>query len=95
MQGNATAKANPVSFYWIESHTDITPCMEAVGTLGYSGVATATAVDGGQVIWALTLNGPGQTGLQAVIGNVVVWDGMQITIYPNSDSFLALYVVSP
>lgn len=89
MQGTATTKQNPVSFFWIQSPTDLIPCMEEVGSLGYSCVNTSTVGVDGQLIWELTINGPTQTGLTAMIGEVVAWDGMKLDIFPDSDSFLA------
>lgn len=93
MQGEATTKANKVDFYWIQTHADLTPCMEACGAIGYSGITTSTVIDG-QVVWALTLNGLNQTGVEAKINEVVAWDGMQLTVYPDADSFQALHNIT-
>jgi hypothetical protein len=92
MQGTATTKANSVQFFWIESSADFTACMEACGGIGYSCNLTSTVTDAG-IAWSLILNSPAQSGVQAEIGQVVVWDQRQLTIFPNSDAFLALYTV--
>jgi hypothetical protein len=92
MQGTATTKANQIDFFWIESPQDFIPCMTAVGAIGFSGSLTSTVTDG-QITWQLILNSPAQSGVEAGVGQVVVWDQRQLTIFPNSDAFLALYTV--
>lgn len=93
MQGNALTKANPIQFYWIESHADFTPCMDAVGSIGYSGSLTSTVTENG-VVWQLVLNGPNQGGVIVGIGEVISWDGKQLTHWENADAFLALNTIA-
>jgi hypothetical protein len=91
MQGKATTKENPVDFYWIESHADFTPCMLAVGSIGFSGILTSTVGADGQLIWQLVLNGIEQADVAIKIGEVLGWDGMKLSVFPDSDSFQALH----
>ena len=93
MIGQATTKANPVTFFWIESPADFTACMEACAAVGYSGNLTSTVTDEG-IQWSLVLNSLAQMGVEVKVGQVLRWDERQLIVYASSDAFLALHNLS-
>jgi hypothetical protein len=93
MQGKATTKSNQIDFYYIERPDDFTLCMDAVAAIGFSGTLTSTVGPDGLPIWQLVLNGAVQTGVTLIIGQVISWDGKQLTHWDSADAFLALNTI--
>lgn len=91
-----TAKQN-VTFFTFVTSTDMVECLHSLPDINYRGDLSVERDAEGNDIWILVINDfktnrPTQLNLTARIGDVAIWDGINIHIITNAE-FVANYTV--
>lgn len=73
--GQATRKAVGVTYFSLETPTDMAECLDELLDIGYVGMVKVTKDIPGNFIWTLTISSESQPLQNARIGDVLIWDG--------------------
>lgn len=83
-QGKARTKTQDIDYFWLQTHLDLTPCLDTIYAIGYVGYAHSFKDSTGQKNWKLVINKenePEGVTLEATIDQVLAWDGVQLIVW--------------
>lgn len=88
-----------VTYYTLDTPDDMFACIQVLPTINYRGTVSVWKGDDGTPIWTLTIDDqnsppkPYQLNLQAALGQVVIWDNVDIQII-SADEFSTHFIVT-
>lgn len=88
--GKANPKVVAVDYFSLITSKDMSDCLDAVAQIGYLGMQRTTRDTQGVLKKQLELDSETQKGVVAVIGQVVVWDGIKLSVFSSAE-FTARY----
>lgn len=91
--GKATPKTVPVDYFSLVTAKDMSDCLDAVSLIGYLGMQRTYRDAQGALKKQLELDSETQKGVIAVLGQVIVWDGIKLSVFSAAD-FTARYSVT-
>lgn len=73
---SATTKPVTVTYVQLNTPSDMGNALDTALTIGYQGTLAAYKDQAGNPVWHIELRGPGNpTGVNAGLGDVLIWDG--------------------